>query len=159
MRADRLHASTLGGGRLKVEPVRGNSHFTQELLGTFEGLKVCQSEAKLALLIGSPPPAGVFIGGEKAIASDESAQVPAAIVGSFRGGRHGELPGSQQAVGKGQVRAAVPPLFGSCYELPTSERQVAVISRCDEFRARNLSTRMRRSVVVISEHVAVCGAC
>jgi RecB family endonuclease NucS len=24
---------------------------------------------------------------------------------------------------------------------------------------RNLSTRMRRSVVVISEHVAVCGAC
>jgi predicted nucleotidyltransferase len=25
--------------------------------------------------------------------------------------------------------------------------------------ARNLSTRMRRSVVVISEHVAVCGAC
>jgi predicted aldo/keto reductase-like oxidoreductase len=27
------------------------------------------------------------------------------------------------------------------------------------FVDRNLSTRMRRSVVVISEHVAVCGAC
>jgi hypothetical protein len=49
MRADRLHASTLGGRRLKLEPVRGNSGFTQELLGTFEGFYIRKGQSKLVL--------------------------------------------------------------------------------------------------------------